>query len=349
MLSIPALPKTIIDSWTVADSGLPPRVVNSVTGEGISTIGQLRSAPESRLLEIRGLGRISLDHIRAFFQICDAISQGKQKFNTIQEVLAIFCDREEWEALEGRYGLLLEIVELKPYYATLQDIGAKTGKTRERIRQIQEGALLKLKGRLATVCLQPFFKEVETFIRDHDGLVTGEDVAALKPVAWLAGSNPSGMLILMSELPAAGFCYFHHTLSVMSVAALHALEAEILRLLETQSQPTTLQAIIDALTPPAGIESRQQFRKVVAGLLDQDERVAATLDERYFAYSTGMAAYLIHLLGQLQRPVHYRSLMQAFNDQVKPRSRKGAGFILDTLNAHPQFTRVDRGIYDLKA
>ncbi len=45
---------------------------------------------------------------------------------------------------------------------------------------------------------------------------------------------------------------------------------------------------------------------------------------------------------------HFHSLTQALNDRLKPRSRKGAGFVLDMLNTSKACGRADRGLYGLQ-
>lgn len=349
MLSIPTLSRQIIDSWPLAESGLPVRVVNSLAPEGVLTVGELRALPNDRLLSIRSLGRISIGHIHSFFLLCENLEKGKQAFADFLSVSAFLFDTDEWDVIQARYGLRSDDVVLKSHYTTLQKIGVAGHKTRERIRQIQEIALLKLKSRLATACLQPFFMDAVTFIRSHACIITGEDVTNLRGVAWLAGCNPAGTLVLFSELPASGFQYYNHCLSTLSIAALTAIEHEAVHIVEDRAAPMPLKEIVNILTPPPGLAGERQILNVVRCLLDHNKTIAATLEGDYFSFHTGIHPYLATLLGRIKRPVHYRAVMQNFNDRVKPLSRKGAGFILDNLNSHPQVTRVDRGVYDLKA
>jgi hypothetical protein len=86
----------------------------------------------------------------------------------------------------------------------------------------------------------------------------------------------------------------------------------------------------------------------MAVVLDHADGVAATIDGRYFAFERGIGPYLEELLTHLDRPAHYRAVTSAFNESVRPRSRKGAGFILEALNACPRVVRAERGFYDLR-
>ena len=153
-----------IDAWPVDESGLPVRVVNSVLTAGVTTVGQLRAQSDQDLLALRSLGRISLGHIRSFFKLCGQIEQGKQSFNSIRELLPLFLDAPEMKVVTARYGFELEEPTASRNCATLQEIGDAEHKTRERVRQVQETAMQKLRSRLATVCLEPFYIFFAEFI-----------------------------------------------------------------------------------------------------------------------------------------------------------------------------------------
>ena len=61
------------------------------------------------------------------------------------------------KVVTARYGFELEEPKASRNCATLQEIGDAEHKTRERVRQVQETAMQKLRSRLATVCLEPFY------------------------------------------------------------------------------------------------------------------------------------------------------------------------------------------------
>ncbi|MFH0878784.1 MAG: DNA-directed RNA polymerase subunit alpha C-terminal domain-containing protein [Lentisphaerota bacterium] len=349
MFSVPAISRQIIDSWSIHESGLPTRVVNCLKEMGINSIGGLRALSDDQLLKQKSLGRISLDHIHVFYQLCANLEQGRQAFANIRDVLSIFFDTDEWNVMMARYGLQSEGMALKPSYATLQAIGTDEHKTRERVRQIQEIALQKLSSRLASACLHPFFKAMGWFIKEHDTIVSGDELTELRGAEWLSSFNPASILVLLSELPGAGFQFYSRCLSTLSIKTLSSMEQDCVRILHDQARPVLLEDLIHMLPSPPGLDSDRQVRKVVHCLLAQNEKVACTLDSRFFELPTGIQPFLIELIRDLKRPAHYRAVTEAYNNQVKPHSRKGSGFILDLLNAQPQFTRVDRGIYDLKA
>ena len=56
-------------------------------------------------------------------------------------------------------------------------------------------------------------------------------------------------------------------------------------------------------------------------ILDHSPLVAATLDRRYFTYERGTQTFLAEVLKDIERPAHYRTVTNAFNDRLAP----GAG------------------------
>ena len=78
MLTIQPASRSEIDQWPVAEAGLPTRVINSVHSAGIHTVGQLRGCSDFDLLNLRSLGKVSLDRIHYFFKLCNRIEKGNQ-------------------------------------------------------------------------------------------------------------------------------------------------------------------------------------------------------------------------------------------------------------------------------
>lgn len=349
MLQVAPLKREIIDLWPVAESGLPVRVVNSVGAAGVMEIGQLRTWSDQKLLGLRSLGRISLGHVRSFFKLCGQIEQGKQSFQTIQEVFGIFLDSDELKVLAARYGFDREDFRASRSVTTLQEIGDEENKTRERIRQIEETAKRNLRSRLATVCLEPFYERFVSFLDSRGRVASCTDLASLHDDPLLAGRNICSILLLLSDLRPDRITFYHGFFSTLPESVLAGTESEVLAILDREARPVPLDDLLKALPPFPADPSPGQMKQVVACVMDHCPAAASTVDGRYFLFARGVQAFLIELMKNLERPVHYRTVTQNFNQRLKPLSRKGAGFILEMLNANPQCTRVDRGIYDLKA
>ena len=348
MLHVTPVGRETIDAWPVDGSGLPVRVVNSVQTAGVTTVGQLRAQSEQDLLALRSLGRISIGHIRSFFKLCGQIEQGKQSFNSIRELLPLFLDGPEMKVIAARYGLELEERTNAGNGMTLQEIGDAEHKTRERVRQIQETAMQKLRSRLATVCLGPFYTYFAGLLEARGTSVPCADIANLKNEAPAGGYNICGLLMLLSELHPGRLTSYNGFFSTLDEHIIRAVESQAVERLNRASKPVLLDEILESTTipSPAGQEQKEQL---LSCILDHCTLIAATLDHRYFTYERGTQAFLAEVMKDLERPAHYRKITDAFNDRLKSPSRKGAGFILEALNAAPLCTRVDRGIYDLKA
>lgn len=342
------IPREEIDSWLVEESGLPVRVVNAVRQVDIRTVGQLRAQPDSELIKLRSLGRISLENIHNFFKICGQIEQGKQKFQSFKEVFALILNEPARRVLAARYGFDRTNGKVARDHATLQEIADATHVTRERVRQIQEAAIARLRSRLAQAYLQPFYDYLIEQLNQRGRIIGAEDLAPLQSDPVLAGWNACGVLLLLSDVSPARLTSYHDFFTALPPETIQRLEDWLIKVLEDEGAPLSLDALCKKVGPDA-LKPLDRPREAVACILDHAPDVGATLDQRYFLYRNGAQAFLVEVLSSMERPVHYRKIASAFNDRMKPNKRKGAGFILDLLNAHPRCTRVDRGIYDLKA
>lgn len=348
MLNVAPVGRETIDAWPVDGSGLPVRVVNSVRTAGVTTVGQLRTLTDHDLLGLHSLGRISLSHVRSFFRLCAQIEQGKQSFNSIRELLPLFLDGPEMRVITARYGLDLKELNGATNCATLQEIGDAEHITRERVRQVQETAVQKLQSRSASVCLEPFYTFFTGLLESRGASATCSDLATLNGEPVAGGYHISGILMLLSSLRPGRITFYNDFFSTADEQTIQALESEAIERLNRSAKPIPLDEILKPISlSHDGEENR--IRKLLSCILNQCALVASTVDDRYFTYERGTQNFLVEVLKSLNRPIHYRKVTDAFNERLKSRSRKGAGFVLEALNAAPLCTRVDRGIYDLKA
>ncbi len=347
-MQVKAIPREEIDAWLLSEAGLPVRVVNAVRIVPVQTVGQLRKLPDSDLLKLRSLGRISLGHIHSFLRHCGQIEQGRLRFASIQEVFALVLDESERAVLTARYGLDLDPAKTGQARVTLQQIADTVQITRERVRQIQDAGLLHLRSRLARACLQPFYEFLSAQLSRKGGIASREDLAALRSEPALAGLNPCGLARLLSEANPAQLVTHHGFFTTFQKGFIEEVEARLVALLEEAGAPLTR----DELCRKAGPEALGPLKDpagAIECLLDHCPAVAAAKDGRYFLYRNGAQAFVVEILSRMERPAHYRKITAAFNEALKPLKRKGAGFMLGLLIATPRCTRVDRGIYDLKA
>lgn len=343
MFKVKPLARERIDAWTVRESGLPTRVVNGARLGHIETVGQLRARSSEELIGLRAIGRISIRDIEQFFALCGRMEAGTLVFITIQEVFDLFLDSEEMDILARRYGLLRTDHQGSRNFMTLQEIGNEMQLTRERIRQVENIAMANLKSRLAACCLQPFYLYLSAFINSRGRVISCEDARDLEEQSWLSGYNPCSILLLLHDLNPGQYAEYHGVFSTFPIEELRRVESRALNHLERQAGPTKAPDVVHALDTTTAPWSAAALGR----LLDHNDKVAATKDHRYFLFANGSETFLYELLQQTERPAHYRKLASIFNENVKPASRKGNGYILKLLNGSSRFVKTDRGYYDL--
>jgi hypothetical protein len=348
MHTVGPISRAEIDAWPVEEAGLPIRVVNCMHSADVTTVGQMRPLSDAELLRIRSLGRISLNHIRSFFRLCDRVERGTMVFHSMQEVLDIFLERSEQFILAARYGLHRQPLEASRQCVTLQEIGNHLNRTRERVRQVEEGGQRQLASRLSTICLTPFAGFLADFIADMGGAVAAGEFAPLRQEAALAGLNPAGVGLLLSDLGHDRLTAYRGFFSTWPVDLVERLDAAARECVAACRTPVTVDRLLPELAAvlenaPAGRPDR-----ILAVDLDHAGGVTASLDGRYFSSDHAREVFLLDLMAGLRRPVHYRAVTSEYNDRVKPSSRKGAGFILEALGSSDKVVRTDRGFYDLR-
>ena len=345
MYEAEAVSREQIDGWRLAEAGLPTRVVNSAGAAGVKTVGELRGWSDSDLLRLRSLGRVSLEHIREFFRLCGRIERSALRFGSVAEVFELFLDTAQRSVLGARYGLYQRDLAPSRSWMTLQEIGNQEDKTRERIRQIEDAAKERLGSRLAAVCLGPFRRFFVEHHSERARVVSARELGALWGHEALGGLNPSAVLLLLSDLDPETVRYRNGYFSTLTEGEIGAIESAIERRLADSPAPVRLNELVTGCPPIASLPKpgdRQRAVAVIAGHLPE---IASTTDERFFRYDTSVHPFLLEIIGGMDKPVHYRTVTALFNERVTPASRKGAGYILDTLNRNPGCVRVDRGLY----
>ena len=341
MHNVASIQRSEVDAWPIQTSGLPPRVVNATRAADLTSIGELRSWTDAQLLTLRSVGRTSLEHIHYFFRVCDQIERGEQSFPSVQEVFDIFLDRPEQDILFARYGLDRALMEASRQAVTLQEIGSQVGITRERVRQVEETGLTKLRSHLARACLQPFTDSANQQAKESDGVLTCKDLARGAHDPIYGGHNPCGVVLLLHDTGEIGLSFYNGFFSTLPTPVLEAAEKGLRNAMEKDPAPGSAHHFAE------GQASEFTSDRVLEALLGHAEYVAATLDGRFFPYHPGVQGYVVELLRNTERPAHYRLITEMYNERVEARCRKGAGFILDALNDAPGCKRTGSGLYDL--
>lgn len=348
MLQVKKVSREIIDKWPVEDSGLTARVVHSVSKAGCRNIGELRAWSDKQIRSLRGLGKISLAHTKNFFRLCGQIEQGKQTFQNIREVFAIFLDEIELKVLSARYGFDRKDLIAARDWATLQQIASAENRTRERIRQIQESGLAHLHSRLARVCLQPFVDYFARYVDSLGKVAHCADFAPLQNDPVLSGFSVCGIVLLLADLHPEQITFHNGFFSTLPPDVIKQIEEKALNTLAESAEPESVSALAENAAAHPSLNNPELRRRVVSVILDHNPHVFATVDGRYLHSPAALQSFVAEVLRALPRPAHYRAIANAFNDRLKPMSRRGAGYVLELLNSHPLCIRADRGWYDLR-
>lgn len=343
MFKVPSISRDAIDNWPISSAGLPTRVVNGTRREGMTAVGELRGKPVEELVSVQSIGRISVRHIQHFFAITDKIERGELVFLSIQEVFDLFLDREEMGVLGRRYGLMRQDRKASRNFMTLQEIGNELDLTRERIRQVEKTARQQLLSRLALHCLQPFYLYVTAFIRSRAYVVTGTDVHDLSGQSWLAGYNPSSILLLLHDLAPAQFTFLNGVFSLLPAEELDQVKDQARAYLEQERKPIGVAALCTMLD----LHDERWSASGLGKWLAHCPSLTLATDDRIFDLKHGTEAFLSELLKTSDDPLHFRELTQRFNEHIVTDQKCGSGFVLKILNQSDRFEKTSRGYYRL--
>ena len=347
MFQVAPLSREAVDRWPLSEAGLPTRVINSAKAANVNTIGELRNWDDSKLLKLRSLGRVSLEQIHSFFKLCNSIEKSDQCFSSIRDVLNIFLDAHQLNVISLRYGFHQRDLKPSRNRMTLQDIGNQNNKTRERIRQVEETGKQRLKSRLASVCLEPFYRFFQDFIQARSGAITAEELGALRGHEAVDELNPSSIALLLSDTHSELIRLHHGFFSTLPLSVINQIELKTQEILLDSNQPIGLDQLVANFSDHLTVPKQCDLRRAISVVLDHLPNVGSTITDLYFLYDTSVHSLLVEIMQNVQKPVHYRTVTNLFNDRVKPRSRKGAGYILDVLNKNSHCVRAERGIYTL--
>ena len=345
MTATPRLSRQAIDAWPIAASGLPHRACNSLARAQVRTVGELRRWSDGDLIALRSLGRTSLRRIREFFELAARIEKSRVTVRTVRDLLRRFLDPPMLFVIEHRYGLPLAE---KSEPMTLQAIGDLIGRTRERIRQVEEAAWERMRSRLCMIFAREFSAEFAQWLRQRGGIVDAAGAEQLRRAEAFAGYHPMSVFRLMAEWTGE-LSHRHAYVSALPGKELARVEKAVLRVLEAPSPPSRPEDLAQRL--PAGLVTAPGADplKMVAVILRGHPEISGTLDGRFFLASCGAHWVIRTVVGDAGRPLHYREITAEYNRRMDLRSQKGAGFILGILNRAPGFRRTERATYTYAA
>ncbi|MGD9873446.1 MAG: sigma factor-like helix-turn-helix DNA-binding protein [Kiritimatiellia bacterium] len=347
MLTAPAVSESTINSWPIEESGLPARVVHSTQVAGLSTVGELRLWQDSDLLNLHALGKTSLVKIHDFFGLCERLAEGRLSFAHFMELLHAFLDHDEFSVLSYRYGFDLAAPLPSSQCMTLQQIGNRMHRTRERIRQIEESAMQRLDSHLCRSSLVPWHDYFTGMLETADECMTCGELFDHTRQSLFDYSNPCSVLLLLSSLRDSKITYRGGFFSLWPENRLDGIAPSILKWLDGHKGSGTLTAACEHVLQSQGVQPGPG-RKHVQLISEHCPDIAVTVNGRIFNYGKGVNFFLRDVMKTINGTAHYRTVAQEADGLLRPASRKGAGFWLKALRSHPGIVMRESGHYELK-
>jgi hypothetical protein len=336
-----------VDQWPIAESGLSVRVINCLQTAGVRAVGQLRDWSEKDLMALRNFGATSREDVRRFFQWTKRLECPNGRIFSFRSLLREFLNLQELMVVEQRFGLNDPRFRPNHKRPTLQRIASmRLGVTRERVRQIEELAVARLRSRLCRAVMEQQEILWHNRIQERGCVVTCTEVAEWVNDPLLGGYEPWGVLLLLSEITSRIRVRYNYFTTLPQLVVDDA-QRLILKLLNASRRPVAFENIVSKVSRELNSLNGQHPR-VVKVLLENHPEISGTLDRRYFADSVGAPLVLASLLQECDQPVHFHALTRLYNSAMSPQSRKGTGYILRVLTLMPQAERTSCAIYALK-
>jgi hypothetical protein len=348
----------------------PSNVLNRLQ---ITTVGELLVYPKDRMFGAENMGAKSLKEIESKVF---AYLSGKQVGNEsssraaspsplpgtrvfIEEVLQLLPERQR-NIIKDRYGLWDGIAE------TLQDIGDKLGLTRERIRQIEDKGLKRLRRVYGFRSIKNFVvTKIAVYLSSRAettrGIVSEDEVAsafaddcsteeAALTIGLLRDVNASLFAQQMVEAESGVYCLDK------ALATEYRTLLEILQgTLERNQKPLSEQTFYQSLSSDSGRTFSEQQIRLLQRILAVSPSVVRlhngtialskwTKFER--RDSANVAAAALRLLG---RPAHFRELTQKIGTLFPDLGDINERVLHNALVCHREkFVWVKNGTYGLK-
>jgi Bacterial RNA polymerase, alpha chain C terminal domain/Sigma-70, region 4 len=341
----PLLARETVDDWSVSEAGLSTRVVHCLQQDGITTIRQLRDQSDGHLLSLPNFGPISLQNVHWFFRWIQRLQSGDGDMPDFRALMREFLDPQQVFVIEHRFGLTDPLFRPHMKRCTLQEIGERRKVTRERMRQIEESALIALRSRLVRTVAAHQEIYWANRISSRGGLVAFTELSEWVGDSRLGGYQPWGVLLLLSEA-LDGIACRHDYFTFVPNRVLDQVEERVLHLLRNTREPLALEKILAQVSDVLGSVTAEP-EQLLAMLLDHHPQINGTLERNYFLPKRVAPQILMDILRGHSGPIHFHELTRLYNERMLPRSRRGTGYILILLNSMPDVQRISRGQYSL--
>lgn len=246
MIVVKTITRRESDAWPLQESGIPVRLLTMALREGMQTLADLRQRSDKELLALRGIGERTVREWRAYLRSVADLERGKLRFANLREVFHFFLSEPEQEVLIRRFGLIAEKGENEPACLTLQEIGAASGLTRERVRQMEESGLTRLSSRMAQASLESVYRLLDALLLRLSQVVEPADFAVWRDQAIWGGLSPCGVARLLNDLRPAPWTRHRGYWSSLSEPQLLALERGLVNILHALGRPANTHRLAES-------------------------------------------------------------------------------------------------------
>jgi hypothetical protein len=279
--------------------------------------------------------------------------------DVLSHLLKNLSSREE-EILRRRYGLHAKAPE------TLEHIGSQYNVTRERIRQIESGAILKLqKYNDAHHAVSPIVDAITAVLDQHGGIMREETLLTqLLGSADDAIASRAATLFIMQFLLKDRVKHFHSTDAYypawqLTTAPIHLVDGtvrNVLSILETNGKPIPVKQVLEALRQtPFGLEHQYQLTDTaVLSYVGISTRIAKNPYDEYGLADWGtivprrMSDKIYLVLKKAGKPLHFSDITQLINETKFDHRVAYPPTVHNELILNDRYVLVGRGIYALK-
>lgn len=336
--------RSAIDAWPLAESGVCNRAVHCLTDAGVRTVAELRLWKRSQLMELPHFGVKSYQNIQWFFRWTRRIEKNDIPVLSAPNWLREFLNKQEIHVLEQRYGLTDPLFRPHLKWRTLQEIAeASGGLTRERVRQIEESGLVKLRSRLSRALVIPLEHHWLKRLAAAGGIVTCREMTDWVGDPVLDRYQPWGFLRLLAEVSSRFRCYLDY-FTLLPAETLARVERRALELLQAAREPVPFATLVTSLRAELG-DYEADHERLLQVILEHHPAINGTRDGRFFLTEEATAWLLAGILRDAGTTVPLSHLRDSYNEQVLPQSQKSAQALVHVLAKLPLVRRVGTALY----
>jgi len=279
--------------------------------------------------------------------------------DTLSHLLKILSSREE-EILRRRHGLHAKAPE------TLEHIGAQYNVTRERIRQIESGAIAKLRKYNDTHHAVNSIVDAISAVLDQHGGVMREDTLLIQLMGTTddAQASRAATLFIMQFLLKDRVKHFqvadnYYPAWQLTTAPVHLVDETIQNvqhLLESNAKPLPMKEVLEQLRKtPFGAEHQYQLADAaVLSYVGISTHIAKNPYNEYGLVEWGtivprrMSDKIYLVLKKAAKPLHFNDITQLINETKFDHRVAYPPTVHNELILNDRYVLVGRGIYALK-